>query len=223
MTEYVHSNLPVEIDAPTHFSSRADKVCAAIRSRYSYGEPVRGTAIVTMKEVQGLFLAHDIDTDNLLTKTVSVDGKASVAFDIQIDSKLDFRGYSEPRVFEIVATVVEELAERNYTARKEIIVHDKRLKLAIIDRRHDFVPAVLLETSVRLSQHDNSPITFIAGARRDSIGKTVDRKKEHVNYCQAEVIEDGVVGVRVENGAAECSLYLTLNHMGEERDIGYYN
>lgn len=119
---------------------------------------------MTMKEVQGFFLVDDIDTDSLLTKTVSVAGKASVEFDIQIDLKLDFRDYSEPSVFEIVATVAEKLAERNYTARKEIIVHDKRHKLTIIDRRYDFMPGVLLETSVRLSHHDNSLITLSAWA-----------------------------------------------------------
>lgn len=226
LSEYIPSKFSVEIDSKTHFSSKDDKICAIVRAKYTNGIPVKGHAIVRMKEPQNFFFGDidDIDSGNFVTKTIPINGKANVEFDIQIDLKLDFHGYSQPRVFEIMAIVIEDSTERNYSTKKEIMVHDKQFKLVTLDRKHDFIPGEILQFDVKLSHHDNSPIIYNNETKRILVGKIIDRYElnEHIEYIETEMNENGVIRVHVTTGTMEKNFYLILKYMNEESDIGYF-
>lgn len=95
----------VSIDAPAHLVYKDEKIRPSIRAKYTNGKPVKGEATIT---VQPKDLAHEkpLMTDLIIKKTVKIDGKANVEFDMTTDLKVIVGYYID---YEIEAVVEEEL------------------------------------------------------------------------------------------------------------------
>lgn len=124
MAEYVLPKFDVSIDAVKDFSIKDGKVRAIIRSKYTYGQLVKGEAIVSLTQSQYWWSPIQHDT---VIKTIPIDGKGTVEFDIEHDLKVDMDTKAGNRFYyDLKATVIEGLTGRNQSASKEITIHPTR-------------------------------------------------------------------------------------------------
>lgn len=106
VAEYVLPKFDVTIDTPKHQTYKDEKIRAVIRSKYTYGKPVKGEATISVfPKTYGSFQPL---ISNLITrKVVKIDGKATVEFDIK--NELNFNENYEQTI-QIEAVVEEELS-----------------------------------------------------------------------------------------------------------------
>lgn len=123
--EYVLPKFEVNIESPDSFTLKDGKVMALINAKYTYGKRVRGTATISISEGDnlGLFYRHgrpgknggnDDDGINALVKrTIQIDGRAAVEFDIKNELKYDLEEESNrfynSKNFTIHVKLVEDL------------------------------------------------------------------------------------------------------------------
>lgn len=138
VAEYVLPKFSVSIDSPPIFSAKNDKIRAIIRSRYTYSQMVIGEAIVSLRSQRS-------DRDNVV-KTVRIDGKGSVEFDIENELKPHF--YDEQEIYDLKATVIEELTGRNQSTSKMITLYRYRYKINPLDFSYNFIPGLPINLSV---------------------------------------------------------------------------
>lgn len=147
IAEYVLPKFDVTIDSPTQFSAKDGKIRAIVRSKYTYGKFVKGEAIVSLTPISQYRYYAETPKDSII-KTITVDGKGSVEFDIVNDLKLDFTQYTKSNSFKLHATVIEDLTGRNQSATKEITIHETRYKVTPNKRKNDFMPGLPITFSV---------------------------------------------------------------------------
>lgn len=151
VAEYVLPKFDVTIDSPTEYSAKDGKIRAIVRSKYTYGKLVKGEAIVSLtpKRTYSYGRRGNENQDSIL-KTVPIDGKGSVEFDIENELKLAFNEYNHIRGYDLKATVIEELTNRNQSASKSINIHESRYKVNPSDLGHEFSPGLPLTFTVRI-------------------------------------------------------------------------
>lgn len=122
MAEYVLPKFDVTIDSPKDFSIKDGKLKAIIRSKYTYGQLVKGEAIVSLEQ-KYMWSSTPLDT---VIKTITIDGKGPAEFDFEHDLKLDMTNQNNILHFDLKATVIEGLTGRNQSTTKEITLHPTR-------------------------------------------------------------------------------------------------
>lgn len=106
----------VEVEAPNEFTVKDEVVRAVVSAKYTYGKPLKGKATVeiTEKDPFGWPRFHLVDADlkeekSLCKKTIDIDGRGSVEFNIEKELT-NFGGRDRDyRDFEIAVEVEEEL------------------------------------------------------------------------------------------------------------------
>ena len=141
VAKYVLPNFDVTIDSANDFSAKDGKVRAIIRSKYTYGKLVKGEAIVSLTPSN----SNQMNKDSVV-KTIPINGKGTVEFDLVA---VEFTGLFLSRDYEIKATVIEELTDRNQTVSKPITVHGNRYKFKPIGLIKEFTPGSPVNFSVR--------------------------------------------------------------------------
>lgn len=141
VAEYVLPKFEVKIDSPDHFTLDDEKVQVVIRAKYTHGKPLRGTAVVTVKEEDnfGTFRFRRVShasiqnpSDHLVKKTVTIDGQETVEFNIKDELKFDRSDknkYCDLQNFKIEVEVTETLTGLSQTAVKTVKVHKDSYKI----------------------------------------------------------------------------------------------
>lgn len=106
--EYVLPKFNVDIQSSDHFNVKDSKVRAIIRAKYTYGKLVKGRATVTVKPTNYLAWSTRRETDTI-AKTISIDGKGSIEFDIIDDFHIQPDEFKRSTTYSISAVVVEQL------------------------------------------------------------------------------------------------------------------
>lgn len=122
MAEYVLPKFEVTIDSPSQFSAKKGKIRAIVRSKYTYGKFVKGSAIVSLTPRNTYYscFGTTMDSDeSAIIKTIQVDGSGTVEFDIEEDVKPMFQQYSTNLDYELKAVVTEGLTGIRMSARDE--------------------------------------------------------------------------------------------------------
>lgn len=136
--EYVLPLFDVTIDAPTEFSKKDGKLHVIIRSKYTYGKFVSGSADVQLilKDAR----QHRVNKGPI-TNTVRINGKGSIEFDIEREfSSVYRRNGASILAFELRATVTDSLTDRKASASKSITVYPTRYKITPIDLENKIHP-----------------------------------------------------------------------------------
>lgn len=136
IAEYVLPKFEVRVESCDHFTIDDQKIHAIIRAKYTHGKPLRGTAVVSISEVDnfGYFryarrcsqAKKPDDDDTCVKKTAIIDGQESFEFDIQNELKFDrseSNKYFDLKNFKIKAEVTETLTGLSQCAEKTIKVH----------------------------------------------------------------------------------------------------
>lgn len=99
----------VTIDSQSQFSARKGKIRAIIRSKYTYGKLVKGEAIVSLTQSNNYDCYSSSSDASAIIKTIKVDGKGTVEFDVDEDIRPDFKDYCNKYTYDLKAVVIEEL------------------------------------------------------------------------------------------------------------------
>lgn len=148
--EYVLPKFDVMIDSPNDFSAKDGKIRAIVRSKYTYGKLVKGEAIVSLTPIQSYsYYSMEQRHRGTVLKTIKIDGKGTVEFDVENDLRIEFTDYTRSRNYDLKAVVIEELTGRNQSASKSITIHQSRYKINPSELNHEFSPGLPITFDVR--------------------------------------------------------------------------
>lgn len=192
MAEYVLPKFDVEIDSPTHFTVKDGKVRAIIRSKYTYGKFLKGNAIVSMTPTS--FHAWSARPKvSEIVKSVKIDGKTTVEFDIVDDLQVQLDNDQRDAVYEMRAIVIEELTGRNQSATKRIDVHLKQHKINTIDRDSQFQTGLPVQVNVAVTYQDNKPVMVNEATKSIVILKVPNNQNLSETIYKFELSSNGTI------------------------------
>lgn len=124
--EYVLPKFEVKIESPDHFNVKDGKIRAIVRAKYTYGKFVKGRAIVTIKPTTYLAWSTRREID-AIAKSVKVDGKGSIEFDILDDLQIQMDEFKRSTSYVLNAVVVEDLTGE--TKKKKAMALRRRINV----------------------------------------------------------------------------------------------
>ncbi|XP_055540110.1 thioester-containing protein 1 allele R1-like isoform X6 [Wyeomyia smithii] len=159
--EYVLPKFEISVESPGITTFKDGKVKAIIRAKYTYGKPVKGEATVSAYPDFGFHYVQPFERDVITRKTVPVDGKGSVEFDLRDEIKLDGE-YTRKIVIE--AVVEEELTGRKQNSSSKVTIYDRRIKMELVKSAERFKPGLPYTAWLKASFQDDVPV-------QDSVNK----------------------------------------------------
>uniref|UniRef100_A0A1Q3FP24 CD109 antigen n=1 Tax=Culex tarsalis TaxID=7177 RepID=A0A1Q3FP24_CULTA len=153
--EYVLPKFEVTIESPGITTFKDGKVKAIVRAKYTYGKPVKGEATVSAYPDFRFHYVQPFERDVITRKTVPVDGKGSVEFDLRDEIKLE-GDYTRDIVIE--AVVEEELTGRKQNATTKVKIYDKKYKMELVKSADKFKPGLPYTAWIKASFQDGAPL-----------------------------------------------------------------
>uniref|UniRef100_A0A182PLQ3 CD109 antigen n=1 Tax=Anopheles epiroticus TaxID=199890 RepID=A0A182PLQ3_9DIPT len=153
--EYVLPKFEVTVESPGITTFKDGKVKAIIRSKYTYGKPVKGEATVSASPEFQFHYVQPFAKDVITRKVVPIDGKGSVEFDLREELRLD-GDYSRNIVIE--AVVEEELTGRKQNSSAKVMIYDRRYKMELIKSDDNFKPGLPYTAWLKVTYQDGAPV-----------------------------------------------------------------
>ncbi|KAL5279600.1 CD109.2 family protein [Megaselia abdita] len=157
IAKYVLPKFDVKVETPANIAIEDGNVRATIRSKYTYGKPVKGKATISIKPSHPLWGSKE--QLRSAEKVVDIDGKAFVEFNLKDDLKLtkkDNQYYYPP--LEILAVVEEELTGLKQNSTASVNLHVHKYTVEGHDNPYTFYPGKPLKIQVVVKKFDNTPV-----------------------------------------------------------------
>lgn len=155
VAEYVLPKYEVIVESNPHVTFKDGKIRATVRSKYTFGKPVKGQATISAYPVLWLGAVQPFIQDNIVRKVVQVDGKGSVEFDIRDELKIE--GDYE-RYVNIEAIFEEELTGRRQNGSTQITIHKFKYDMELTKESNDYKPGLPFNVFVKVKYYDGSPL-----------------------------------------------------------------
>lgn len=154
VAEYVLPKFDVTIDTPKHQYFQDGKIRATIRTKYTYGKPVKGEVTVAVyPKTYGSFQPF---ANNLITRKVSkIEGKAYVEFDIEKELNVK-EEYQQAMAIE--AIVEEELTGRKQNTTFDLFLHKSKYKIILTNAAANYKPGLPYTVLVSVQKFDGTPV-----------------------------------------------------------------
>ncbi|XP_055684023.1 thioester-containing protein 1 allele R1-like isoform X3 [Lutzomyia longipalpis] len=155
VAEYVLPKFEVTIDAPQFATFKDGKLRFTVRSKYTYGKPVKGEATISV--YPRFFGSYQPFVQDLISRKVAkIDGKASVEFDIKDELKFmeDWQ-----RDITVEAIVEEELTNRKQNTSRTVTLYRTRYEVELIKSADKFKAGLPFTVRVKVAHRDGSPVT----------------------------------------------------------------
>ncbi|XP_046801006.1 CD109 antigen-like isoform X2 [Lucilia cuprina] len=140
-----------------------------IRSKYTYGQPVKGQATIAIDAQYGKLKTQ---------KTIKVDGKGHVEFDLRKDLGLEkpnfnsgYGNYSTTPPINIFATMTEEYTGNKQNKTASVNLHRSRYVIEVPEKVYDYVVNKTFELKAFVKNLDGSPVQDGKHMAKLSIGK----------------------------------------------------
>jgi hypothetical protein len=151
------TNLEVTVDANPDANFKDGKIRATVRAKYTFGKIAKGNATVTA-EMQSDFWSWRRDENKKVSKSVEVDGKKPVEFDIAED--LGIKDKNRERTVKIFATFTEELTQKEQNASATVTIHITPHKIDLKKSSNNFKPGLPFSVSAIVQYYDkDAPVT----------------------------------------------------------------
>ncbi|KMY88821.1 CD109 antigen isoform X3 [Drosophila simulans] len=204
--KYVLPKFEVIVDTPKAAVIEDKVIKATIRAKYTYGKPVKGKATVSMERSYGYF-GNLGENDYKQEKTIDVDGKGHVEFDIISWTQ---RGQYLPPL-KIFAVVTEELTGNKQNATATVVLHQQRYMIEAYERPDHFEANKSFIYQVVVKNVDGSPVTSSAKNVKIGFTNTFSYFNEmppvsRINY-EAPVNENGIATFNVTLPDSESRYY----------------
>uniref|UniRef100_T1IYG2 TEP1-F n=1 Tax=Strigamia maritima TaxID=126957 RepID=T1IYG2_STRMM len=154
VAEYVLPSFDVRIDLPNYATFTESDIVATITAKYTYGKPVKGKAVIM---VTPLVRSPQIRTyyEDPLRKTVEIDGKVDVPFNLQQELNIK-DDYHRMVRFEVIVT--ESVTERRENATGVIAMFKYKEKIELIKHSETFKPGLKFSAFVKVADNDDIPV-----------------------------------------------------------------
>ncbi|GAB0100916.1 Alpha-macroglobulin, receptor-binding [Sergentomyia squamirostris] len=155
VAEYVLPKFEVTIDTPKFATFKDGKLKFTVRSKYTYGKPVKGEATISV--YPKFFGSYQPFVSDLISRKVAkIDGKASVEFDIieELKFKEDWQ-----RDITVEAIVEEELTGRKQNTSKSVTLYRTRYEVELIKSSDRFKAGLPFIVRVKVAHRDGTPVT----------------------------------------------------------------
>lgn len=194
VSDYVLPTFQTSIETAADVLYKDGKIIANIRGRYTFGKPVHGEAIVTLRQP-----THYYVDSAVVRKVIRVATKGTVEFDLHEDLKLPELAM---RSLQLDVVLQEEYTGRQNNATAMIRVHRSKFSIVRQSFNYVYVDGQPLEIALQVLRYDKTPVS------NESIemwySTNFDRKEEtHVENHKLD-----------RDGRVKVSLVLPLNKMG---------
>ncbi|KAG5667284.1 hypothetical protein PVAND_015270 [Polypedilum vanderplanki] len=160
VAEYVLPKFEVSIDANPDANFRDGKIRATVKAKYTFGKVAKGNATVTAEvSPRYRWWGHRQEDIKKVSKTVKVDGKEFVEFDIKEDLGMEEGSYL--RHVTLTASFTEELSGKEANATTQVEVHETRHKIELTkDDGEKIKPGLPYRVTAHVKYHDRDmPVT----------------------------------------------------------------
>ncbi|KAG5667286.1 hypothetical protein PVAND_015272 [Polypedilum vanderplanki] len=160
VAEYVLPKFEVSIDANPDANFKDGKIRATVKAKYTFGKIAKGNATVTAEvSPRYRWWGHRQEVIKKVSKTVKVDGKEFVEFDIKEDLGMEEGSYL--RHVTLTASFTEELSGKEANATTQVEVHETRHKIELTkDDGEKIKPGLPYRVTAHVKYHDRDmPVT----------------------------------------------------------------
>ena len=191
--EYVLPKFEVSIDTAPNVPFKDGIIKAKVNAKYTFGKIAKGNATVTA-EVESPyrnFRYRTIEPTRKVSKTVEVDGKKTVEFDIT--SELNIRDHRNEHTVILTASFKDELSGKEAKATAKVKIHSASIKMELKKNTEKFKPGLPFAVTAILSSHDKSmpiidsenPVRFTVTSYYDVLRRI--KPIHHENICGRRV------------------------------------
>lgn len=199
VAEYVLPKFEVTVDAQRHSTFKDGTIRATIRSKYTYGKPVKGEVTVSVYPTLFVGSVQPFSSNFIARKVVPIDGKATVEVDIVKELGINKEQEYERDVV-IEAIVEETLTGRRQNGTGTVTLHKTKYKIIMTNDGDYYKPGLPFKTWVSVQHHDGTPV-------RDKTNKiAIDTVYEYqdANKTTKEYLMD-------DNGMVELDMVIPVN------------
>ncbi|XP_039950325.1 CD109 antigen isoform X1 [Bactrocera tryoni] len=155
VAKYVLPKFEVSIETAKDVAIPDGVIKVTVRSKYTYGKSVEGTATVSIKP---LYHHYGMNIQPEATKMVYVDGKGHVEFDLSKDLNIGGeRTYVPP--LKVLATMKEKLTGNTQNATATINLHSERYRIEGVNVPTNYQPGKPTKITVVVKNVDGSPVS----------------------------------------------------------------
>lgn len=157
VAEYVLPKFEVMIDANPDANFKDGFIRATVKAKYTFGKIAKGNATVTA-EVESWNWWRQDNNNKKVSKSVEVDGKKFVEFDIEKDLEIIEKSYE--KTVTLTTTFTDELSGKEANATTKVKIHTTRYKIDLTKSNDKFKPGLPYKVSALVRAHDqNMPVT----------------------------------------------------------------
>ncbi|CAD6999792.1 unnamed protein product [Ceratitis capitata] len=154
VAKYVLPKFEVTIETAKDVAIPDGLIKVTVRSKYTYGKSVKGKASVSIKPI---YHFYGMPTEPEANKTIDVDGKGHVEFDLGKDLGISSeRTYVPP--LKVLAIMEEELTGNTYNATATVNLHAERYRIEGVNVPNNYHPGKPTQITVVVKNVDGSPV-----------------------------------------------------------------
>lgn len=232
VAEYVLPKFEVSIDANPDANFIDGVIRATVKATYTFGKIAKGNATVTAELERNTSWERRYMINKKISKSVEVDGKKFVEFDIKNDLGLE-KSSDECNVI-LSATFTDILSGKEANAVTKITIHKSHQKIQLAKSSDKFKPGLPYKVSALVVFHDkNTPvidnhnplkftITYFYDIKRvctrlkygyyyEKIDESNTTQKTEEYDCREEKSYDENTEIFLKNGVAEIDIDMPSN------------
>ena len=157
VAEYVLPKFEFTIDANPDANYKDGKIRATVKAKYTFGKTAKGNATITASREAPTWSYYG-NSPKEVSKTVDIDGKKIVEFDIEKD--LGIKDKHREYTVNLCATFTEELSGKEQNATAKVQIHVTPHKMEFKKSGETFKPGLPYKVTAILKYHDkNAPVT----------------------------------------------------------------
>lgn len=222
--EYVLPKFEVSIDTASNVPYKDGVIKATVNAKYTFGKIAKGKATVTAEVESSYrnFRFQIVEPTKKVSKTVDVDGKKFVEFDLKND--LNIRDNKNESTVKLHASFKDELSGKEATADAKVKIHSDAIKMELKKSAEKFKPGLPFTITAILSTHDksapvvdpNNPVKFTVTSYYYILKKI--KSIHHENICGRQIypgeayecweenFREQETKVKLENGIAKLDI-----------------
>ncbi|XP_037050047.1 CD109 antigen-like [Bradysia coprophila] len=211
IAQYVLPKYQVIIDTDKDVTYKDGQIRITVRAKYTYGQPVKGQAVVTVTN----YSYQPRTTGILCSRTIPVDGKGYVEFDITDDLKATDDYDSK---FHIEAAVTEDLTGNTQTGKALITIHKYKFTITTVETQKSYKPGLPSKITVKIAYHDGSPV--VDAVNNVLINRNFDGYESVPTTDGYTLDSHGMVYINYSS--LESGFHLNVEYLDCFKHLGYY-